>query len=178
MLLYVLFGGMLATTWAQVVKAALLLVGGALLAVLVLLHFGFNPFKLFGVAAEKYGVSVLQPGTRVVSGQWDAISLGLGLMFGTAAMPHVLMRIYTVRDVKAARLSILYAAGLIGFFHPFVLVIGFGAMVIVGVLKPSRRREAAAIWPRRCLPRPSEVMCSSGLSALLPLRPCWLWLLD
>jgi cation/acetate symporter len=132
MLLYVLFGGMLATTWVQVVKAALLLIGGALLAALVLLHFSFNPLRLFAMAAEKYGMKVLQPGTRVVSGQWDAISLGLGLMFGTAAMPHVLMRIYTVRDVKAARLSILYAAGLIGIFHLFVLVIGFGAMVIVG----------------------------------------------
>jgi cation/acetate symporter len=132
MLLYVLFGGMLATTWVQVVKAGLLLIGGALLAALVLLHFSFNPLRLFAMAAEKYGMGVLQPGTRVVSGQWDAISLGLGLMFGTAAMPHVLMRIYTVRDVKAARLSILYATGLIGIFHLFVLVIGFGAMVIVG----------------------------------------------
>jgi cation/acetate symporter len=75
---------------------------------------------------------VLQPGSRVVSGQWDAISLGLGLMFGTAAMPHVLMRVYTVKNVKEARLSILYATGLIGFFHLMVFIIGFGAMVIVG----------------------------------------------
>ena len=132
MLLYVLFGGMLATTWVQVVKAILLLVAGALLAFLVLRRFDLSPLKLFTVAAEKYGTTVLQPGTRVVSGQWDAISLGLGLMFGTAAMPHVLMRIYTVKDVKAARLSIHYATGLIGIFHLFVLVIGFGAMVIVG----------------------------------------------
>jgi cation/acetate symporter len=132
MLFYVLFGGMLATTWVQVVKAALLLIGGAFLALLVLLHFDLNPLKLFAAAAEKYGTQVLQPGARVVAGQWDAISLGLGLMFGTAAMPHVLMRIYTVRDVKAARLSILYATGLIGIFHLFVFVIGFGAMIIVG----------------------------------------------
>ena len=141
MLLYVLFGGMLATTRVQVVKAALLLIGGALLTALVLLHFSFNPLRLFAMAAEKYGVRVLQPGTRVVSGQWDAISLGLGLMFGTAAMPHVLMRIYTVRDVKAARLSILYATGLIGIFHLLVLLIGFGAMVIVGMVDENGVRD-------------------------------------
>lgn len=132
MLIYVLFGGMLATTWVQVVKAALLLAGGVILAVLVLMHFDMNPLKLFAAAADKYGTRVLQPGSKVVSGQWDAISLGLGLMFGTAAMPHVLMRVYTVRDSKAARLSILYATGLIGFFHLMVFIIGFGAMVLVG----------------------------------------------
>ncbi len=132
MLIYVLFGGMLATTWVQVVKAALLLAGGVLLAFLVLTHFDMNPLKLFAAAADKYGARVLQPGSKVVSGQWDAISLGLGLMFGTAAMPHVLMRVYTVKDFKAARLSILYATGLIGFFHLMVFIIGFGAMVLVG----------------------------------------------
>jgi cation/acetate symporter len=132
MLIYVLFGGMLATTWVQIVKAALLMTGGVLLAFLVLTHFDMNPLKLFSAAAVKYGTKVLQPGTRVVSGQWDAISLGLGLMFGTAAMPHVLMRVYTVKDFKAARQSILYACGLIGVFHLMVLVIGFGAMVLVG----------------------------------------------
>jgi cation/acetate symporter len=132
MLIYVLFGGMLATTWVQVVKAVLLLVGGSILALLVLMQFEMNPLKLFAAAAEKFGDKVLQPGSRVVSGQWDAISLGLGLMFGTAAMPHVLMRVYTVKNVKEARLSILYATGLIGFFHLMVFIIGFGAMVIVG----------------------------------------------
>src|SRR5215470_6944559 len=132
MLIYVLFGGMLATTWVQVVKAALLMTGGVLLALLVLTHFDMNPLKLFAAASEKYGARVLQPGSKVVSGQWDAISLGLGLMFGTAAMPHVLMRAYTVKDFKAARLSILYATGLIGVFHLMVFIIGFGAMVLVG----------------------------------------------
>lgn len=132
MLIYVLFGGMLATTWVQVVKAVLLMGGGILLAFLVLTHFDMNPLKLFAAASEKYGTKVLQPGSKVVSGQWDAISLGLGLMFGTAAMPHVLMRAYTVKDSKAARLSILYATGLIGVFHLMVFIIGFGAMVLVG----------------------------------------------
>jgi cation/acetate symporter len=132
MLTYVLFGGMLATTWVQIVKAALLMAGGVILALLVLAQFDMNPLTLFAAAAEKYGTKVLQPGSRVVSGQWDALSLGLGLMFGTAAMPHVLMRIYTVKDVKQARLSILYATGLIGFFHLMVFIIGFGAMVLIG----------------------------------------------
>jgi len=132
MLIYVLFGGMLATTWVQIIKAVLLMAGGAILAGLVLSHFEMNPLHLFAAAAEKYGTRVLQPGSRVVSGQWDAISLGMGLMFGTAAMPHVLMRVYTVRDVKEARMSILYATGLIGIFHLMVFVIGFGAMVLVG----------------------------------------------
>src|SRR5258708_29806257 len=132
MLIHVLFGGMLATTWVQVVKAALLMAGGVLLALLVLTHFDMNPLKLLAAASQKYGARVLEPGSKVVSGQWDAISLGLGLMFGTAAMPHVLMRPYTVRDSKAARLSILYATGLIGFFHLMVFIIGFGAMVLVG----------------------------------------------
>jgi len=133
MLIYVLFGGMLATTWVQVVKAALLMGGGILLAFLVLTHFDMNPLKLFAAASEKYGARVLQPGSKVVSGQWDAISLGLGLMFGTAAMPHILMRAYTVKDSKAARLSILYATGLIGVFHLMVFIIGFGAPRLAGV---------------------------------------------
>jgi len=123
---------MLATTWVQVVKAALLMAGGVLLALLVLTHFDMNPLKLFAAASAKYGAQVLQPGSKVVSGRWDAISLGLGLMFGTAAMPHVLMRAYTVKDAKDARLSILYATGLIGVFHLMVFIIGFGAMVLVG----------------------------------------------
>src|SRR6202043_3636333 len=97
---------MLATTWVQVVKAALLMAGGVLLALLVLTHFDMNPLELFAAALQKYGARVLEPGSKVMSGQWDAISLGLGLMFGTAAMPHVLMRAYTVRDAKAAQLSI------------------------------------------------------------------------
>ena len=161
MLVYVLFGGMLATTWVQVVKAALLMGGGDPARLLVLTHFDMNPLKLFAAASEKYGTRVLQPGSKVVSGQWDAISLGLGLMFGTAAMPHVLMRAYTVKDAKAARLSILYATGLIGVFHLMVFIIGFGAMVLVGAGrggKGRRRRQhgsapAGARRRRQCLLR-------------------------
>ncbi|MCV9947593.1 cation acetate symporter [Rhizobium sp. BT-175] len=132
MLIYVIFGGMIATTWVQVIKAILLLIGGALLSILVLREFNFNPQALFKAAADKFGEGVLQPGTGVVPSGWEAISLAMGLMFGTAAMPHVLMRVYTVKDIQAARRSIGYATGIIGVFHLFVLIIGFGCMVLVG----------------------------------------------
>ncbi|MFO1187757.1 MAG: sodium/solute symporter [Alphaproteobacteria bacterium] len=131
MLAYVLFGGMIATTWVQIVKAALLLFGAALLCVLTLAKFGFNPAALFAKAAETYGVGVLAPGKQVAN-PWDAISLGLALMFGTAGLPHILMRFYTVPDAKAARTSVFWATGLIGAFYLMTFVLGFGAMVLVG----------------------------------------------
>ena len=131
MLAYVLFGGMIATTWVQIVKAVLLLGGAALLALLVLSKFGFNPVRLFGAAAAQYGEGVLAPG-RLVARPLDAISLGMALMFGTAGLPHILMRFYTVPDARAARTSVFYATGLIGFFYLMTFVLGFGAMVLVG----------------------------------------------
>jgi cation/acetate symporter len=131
MLAYVLFGGMIATTWVQIVKAVLLLGGAALLALMVLAQFGFNPVSLFRAAAERYGDGVLAPG-RLVSRPLDALSLGMALMFGTAGLPHILMRFYTVPDASAARKSVFYATGLIGFFYLMTFVLGFGAMVIVG----------------------------------------------
>ena len=131
MLAYVLFGGMIATTWVQIVKAVLLLGGAALLALMVLSKFGFNPVRLFGAAAAQYGDSVLAPG-RLVAKPLDAISLGMALMFGTAGLPHILMRFYTVPDAQTARKSVFYATGLIGFFYLMTFVLGFGAMVLVG----------------------------------------------
>jgi cation/acetate symporter len=131
MIAYVLFGGMLATTWVQIVKAVLLLAGAFLLAILVLARFGMNPAALFAAAAAKYGAAVLAPG-KLVSNPWDAISLGMALMFGTAGLPHILMRFYTVPDAKAARTSVFYATGLIGFFYLLTFILGFGAMVLVG----------------------------------------------
>jgi cation/acetate symporter len=131
MIAYVLFGGMIATTWVQIVKAALLLGGASALALLVLAQFAFSPTALFAAAAEKYGAGVLAPG-RLVSGPLDAISLGMALMFGTAGLPHILMRFYTVPDARAARTSVFYATGLIGYFYLMTFVLGFGAMVLVG----------------------------------------------
>ncbi len=131
MILYVLFGGMIATTWVQIVKAVLLLSGAFLLAVLVLARFGMSPTALFAAAAERYGDAVLAPGKQVAN-PWDAISLGMALMFGTAGLPHILMRFFTVPDAQAARKSVFYATGLIGGFYLLTFILGFGAMVLVG----------------------------------------------
>ncbi len=131
MLVYVLFGGMLATTWVQIVKAVLLMAGAFALALLVLQRFAFNPLALFAAAADQYGAAVLAPG-KLVSDPWDALSLGLALMLGTAGLPHILMRFYTVPDARTARASVAYATGFIGCFYLLTFVLGFGAMVLVG----------------------------------------------
>jgi cation/acetate symporter len=132
MMTYVLFGGMIATTWVQVIKACLLLGGATVMALIVLSKFGFNPINLFARAAEMNGQRVLEPGTKVVTGAWDAVSLGLALMFGTAGLPHILMRFYTVPDAKAARVSVMWATIWIGGFYLITFILGFGAMVLVG----------------------------------------------
>lgn len=131
MLAYVIFGGMMATTWVQIIKAVLLLGGTILLALMVLGQFGFNPTVLFQAAADKYGAGVLAPGKQV-SDPLDAISLGMSLMLGTAGLPHILMRFYTVPNAKEARISVMYATVLIGFFYLLTFILGFGAMVLVG----------------------------------------------
>jgi cation/acetate symporter len=131
MLLYVLFGGMIATTWVQIIKAGLLLLGATLLAVLVLVQFDFNPLAMFAEARDQAGAAVLAPG-KLVANPLEAISLGLALMLGTAGLPHILMRFYTVRDAKTARRSVAYATSLIGWFYLVTFVLGFGAMVLVG----------------------------------------------
>ena len=131
MMAYVLLGGMLATTWVQIVKAVLLIGGAFLLAFLVLVRFGGSPLALFAAAAERFGGQVLGPG-RLVADPLDALSLGLALMLGTAGLPHILMRFYTVKDARTARTSVGYAAALIGFFYLLTFVLGFGAMVLVG----------------------------------------------
>ncbi len=122
---------MIATTWVQIVKAVLLLSGAFMLAFMVLMQFSFNPLALFAAAADQYGPSVLAPG-RLVSDPIDAISLGLALMFGTAGLPHILMRFYTVPDGRTARVSVMYATALIGGFYLLTFILGFGAMVLVG----------------------------------------------
>jgi cation/acetate symporter len=131
MLAYVLFGGMMATTWVQIIKAVLLLAGAFLLAVITLAKFGFNPLALFRAASVRYGDAVLGPG-RLVSNPFDAMSLGLALMLGTAGLPHILMRFYTVPNARTARTSVSYATAFIGFFYLLTFILGFGAMVLVG----------------------------------------------
>ena len=132
MIVYVAFGGMKATTWVQIIKAGLLLSGATIMALLVLAKFDFNPDALFTAATkiQPKGVGIMGPGGFVpdaVSG----LSLGLALMFGTAGLPHILMRFFTVKDAKAARKSVLFATGFIGYFYILTFIIGFGAIVFV-----------------------------------------------
>lgn len=128
---YVLFGGMLATTWVQIIKAILLIGGATIMVILTLSHFGYNPVTICQVAVERFDISVISPGSYI-SNPWDAISLGLALMLGTAGLPHILMRFYSVPDAKQARKSVFVATGLIGYFYILTFFIGFGAMLLVG----------------------------------------------
>jgi cation/acetate symporter len=147
MILYVLFGGMRATTWVQIIKAAMLLGGATFMTVMVLARFGFSPEALFAEAvrvktdlalargaspadAAAQGRSVMGPG-NFIKDPISAISFGMALMFGTAGLPHILMRFFTVPDAKAARKSVLWATTWIGYFYLLTFVIGFGAIVLV-----------------------------------------------
>jgi cation/acetate symporter len=131
MLGYVLFGGMIATTWVQIVKAVLLLFGVTVLAGLVLARFEWSLGTLYGAVAARYGQAMLEPG-GLVSNPLDAVSLGIALMFGVLGLPHILMRFYTVPDAAAARVSVLWATGLIGYFYLVIPLVGFGAAALVG----------------------------------------------
>jgi cation/acetate symporter len=131
MLAYVLFGGMIATTWVQIIKAVLLLAGVTFLTLLVLSRFGFSPERLYGAVATQYGQAALEPGGLITS-PLDAVSLGLALMLGLLGLPHILMRFYTVPNARAARASVLYATGFIGYFYVIIPIVGFGAAALVG----------------------------------------------
>ncbi|POA99416.1 cation acetate symporter [Chromobacterium sinusclupearum] len=130
MVCYVLFGGMLATTWVQIIKAVLLLAGATFMALMVLATVGFNPELMFekAVAAHSKGIAIMSPGK---ADPIDSISLGLALMFGTAGLPHILMRFFTVADAKEARKSVFFATGFIGYFYILTFIIGFGAIMLV-----------------------------------------------
>ncbi|MBM3929231.1 MAG: cation/acetate symporter ActP, partial [Sphingomonadales bacterium] len=128
---YVLFGGMTATTWVQIVKAALLLGAASFIAIAVLWRFDFSPEALFARAVEVKGTSAIMGPGGFIRDPISAISLGMALMFGTAGLPHILMRFFTVPDAKAARTSVLWATGWIGYFYCLTFIIGFGAIVLV-----------------------------------------------
>ena len=132
MILYVTFGGMLATTWVQIIKAILLLSGATLIAVLVLIQFNFSIDHFFTAAINIHpkGDEILAPGGQI-SDPVSAISLGLALMFGTAGLPHILMRFFTVKNAVEARKSVVYATGFIGYFYILTFIIGFGAIILV-----------------------------------------------
>ncbi|MEX3959757.1 cation acetate symporter [Trinickia sp. EG282A] len=132
MVVYVFFGGMLATTWIQIIKAVLLLSGCAFMAFMVLRHFAFNPDALFAAAVQIHARhdAIMRPG-GLVHDPVSAVSLGLALIFGTAGLPHILMRFFTVADVKQARKSILHATGIVGCGYALIVVIGFGTIALV-----------------------------------------------
>ncbi|MFJ4477124.1 solute symporter family protein [Streptomyces xanthochromogenes] len=137
MIVYVTIGGMKGTTWVQMVKAVLLIAGALLMTFLVLLKFHFNVSDLLGSAAEKSGkgAAFLEPGLKYgVSGtsKLDFISLGIALVLGTAGLPHILIRFYTVPTAKAARKSVNWAIGIIGAFYLMTIALGFGAAALVG----------------------------------------------
>ena len=130
MIIYVTFGGMLATTWVQIIKAVLLLSGVSFMAIMVLWHFGFNFESLAQTAVNNHakGEEILKPG-GFLSDPVSAISLGMALMLGTAGLPHVLMRFFTVGNAKEARKSVVYATGFIGYFYLLIAVVGLGGIV-------------------------------------------------
>jgi cation/acetate symporter len=132
MVIYVTFGGMIATTWVQIIKAGLLLAGSTLMAVLVLALFGFDFNALIAKAIEVHPKheAIMLPGAAVAN-PINAFSLGIALMFGTAGLPHILMRFFTVGNAKEARKSVFWATTFIGYFYILTFIIGFGAIVLV-----------------------------------------------
>jgi cation/acetate symporter len=134
MLCYVIFGGMVATTWVQIIKAVLLMCGIGIMSIFVLAKVGFNPIELFNKADANKGPEStfsLGPGTFLPK-PIDTVSLGLALVLGTAGLPHILMRFFTVPNAKAARSSVVVAMFLIGFFYLLTTFIGFGARAFLG----------------------------------------------
>ena len=147
MMVYVLFGGMTATTWVQIIKAVMLLSGVTFMAVMVLAQYGFSPEALFAKGVEvrtqiaanagkapaeaaQIGLAIMGPG-GFIKDPISAISFGIALMFGTAGLPHILMRFFTVPDAKQARKSVLWATSWIGYFYVLIFIIGFGAITLV-----------------------------------------------
>ena len=145
MVMYVLFGGMLATTWVQIIKAVLLLSGASFMALMVMKSVNFDFGALFSEAVKIHekGEAIMSPG-GLVTDPISAISLGLALMFGTAGLPHILMRFFTVSDAKEARKSVFYATGFIGYFYILTFIIGFGAILLVST-NPEYKDAAGAI---------------------------------
>ena len=147
MMVYVLFGGMTATTWVQIIKACLLLAGASFMAFMVMMAYGFSPEALFAAStqvkaqialsagrtpeeASIIGQAIMGPGS-FIKDPISAISFGMALMFGTAGLPHILMRFFTVPDAKEARKSVFWATTWIGYFYVLTFIIGFGAIVLV-----------------------------------------------
>jgi cation/acetate symporter len=176
MMIYVIAGGMVATTWVQIIKAILLMGGAVLLSFLVLLHFGFNIGRFFdavaGVKDKVTGLNFTQPGILYKYGQKqvfgidlaliDNISLGMALILGTAGLPHILMRFFTVPDGKAARASVAWAMGLIGSFYIMTTFLGFGAATLVG-----KANICANVVNGACVGTPNSNLAAPRLAGFL-----------
>nr|BFE80991.1 hypothetical protein GCM10020093_035920 [Planobispora longispora] len=176
MIIYVVVGGMKGTTWVQIVKAVLLMGGATLITLLVLGKYGFNLSGLLGDAAAQSGKgdAFLEPGLKYgteaqgLAGKLDLISLGLALVLGTAGLPHILIRFYTVPTAKDARKSVIWGIGIIGSFYLLTLVLGFGAAALVGG-STIAAQDKEATPRRRCSPRRSVRRSSATWAA----RSCW-----
>ncbi len=133
MMIYVFFGGMTATTWIQIIKAVLMLAGATLLAFLVLYSFDFNPDAMLAeaVRVHPYAEKLIAPGEAVTSNPLNALSLGMALIFGTAGLPHILMRFFTVSSAQEARKSVIWASSIFGYFCILTFIIGFGAIALL-----------------------------------------------
>src|SRR5690606_10695029 len=175
MIIYVVFGGMKGTTWVQIVKAVLLMTGAALITLLVLGKFGFNLSSLLNDAAEQSGKGdkFLQPGQRYatedsgLTGKLDLISLGLALVLGTAGLPHILIRFYTVPTARDARKSVMWGIGLIGVFYLFTLVLGFGAAALVGSEEIRKVNSAGNTAAPQLAERIGEIVFGSAGGTIL-----------
>jgi len=173
MMMYVLFGGMTATTWVQIIKACMLLGGATFMALAVMWQFGFSPEAMFAKAVEVHDKkdAIMSPGA-LIKDPVSAISVGMALMFGTAGLPHILMRFFTVPNAKEARKSVGWATTWIGYFYILTFIIGFGAITnlipnpasyFVAARSP-RAWSAAATWPRCTSPARSAATGSSASS--------------
>ena len=163
MIFYVTVGGMKGTTWVQIVKAVMLMAGSALIVVLVLAKFDFNFSELLGTAASNSGKDgFLEPGLKygaTLTSKLDFLSLGIALVLGTAGLPHILVRFYTVPTSRDARKSVLWAIGLIGIFYLFTLVLGFGAAAL---LKGDEATEVATSGGNLASPLLAEAVGGGG----------------
>lgn len=136
MTIYVLWGGMGATSWVQIIKATLLMIGTILISVLVLMKFNFNIIEMFSYVKthNPHGEAYLSPGVKYTNGI-DTMSMMIALVLGTAGLPHILMRFFTVKDAKTARSSVVYATWIVGIFYILTIFLGFGAAAFVGADK-------------------------------------------
>jgi cation/acetate symporter len=180
MLVYVIFGGMLGTTWVQIIKAMLLMAGAILLSVLVMAHFNFSLMHFFDAIANVKGTYKDAAGNVITKpftdpgllyhgryGALDLISLGIALIFGTAGLPHILMRFYTVPNAKAARTSVVWATTLIGLFYLMTTFLGFGAATLVGKANIGVRTTGTAATAYIQQIRPTEPAVATTLQSQL-----------